>query len=72
MSILPKKKKTMQTKSTRFQRRPRSFRAITGLSKEKYNELLTVKFHKVVYETLYNNVVKKRLLNNLRFIQFRS
>jgi transposase len=34
-----KKKKNMQTKSKRFQSRPRTFRAITGLSIEKYNEL---------------------------------
>jgi hypothetical protein len=34
-----KKKKNMQTKSKRFQSRPRTFRAMTGLSIEKYNEL---------------------------------
>lgn len=30
----------MRTKTERFQRRPRTFRAMTGLSIEKYNELL--------------------------------
>lgn len=41
MSNSPKKKKVMQTKTRRFQRRPRTFRAMTGLSKEKYTELLS-------------------------------
>jgi len=39
MPKIPKKKKIMQTKSKRFQSRPRTFRALTGLSIEKYNSL---------------------------------
>jgi len=40
MTIIPKKKKAMETKTKRFQSRPRTFRSLTGLSKEKYNYLL--------------------------------
>jgi len=58
MSFLPKKKKIMQTKSKRFQRRPRTFRAMTGLSKEKYNEL----YKKLL--PLYEKSELKRLSNS--------
>jgi DDE superfamily endonuclease len=39
MLINHKMKMTMQSKTSRFQRSPRTFRTITGLSIEKYNEL---------------------------------
>ena len=60
MSNSPKKKKVMQTKTTRFQRRPRTFRAMTGLSKEKYNELL------LELVPLYEKSELKRLSNSKR------
>jgi len=60
MSITLKKKKLMQTKSMRFQRRPRTFRAMTGLSKEKYNELLSE------LVPLYENSELKRLSTSKR------
>ncbi len=50
----------MQTKTRRFQRRPRTFRAMTGLSKEKYTEL-----YKELLP-LYEKSELKRLSNSKR------
>jgi len=50
----------MQTKTERFKKRPRSFRAITGLSVEKFNEL----YSKLV--PLYEKAEIKRLSNSNR------
>jgi len=60
MTYSPKNRKSMQTKTTRFQRRPRTFRAMTGLSKEKYTEL----YKELV--PLYEKSELKRLSNSKR------
>ena len=50
----------MQTKTRRFQRRPRTFRAMTGLSIEKFNELYKELF------PLYEKSELKRLSKSKR------
>jgi hypothetical protein len=60
MPFSRKNRKAMETKTTRFQRRPRTFRAMTGLSKEKYTEL----YKELV--PLYEKSELKRLSNSKR------
>ncbi len=50
----------MQSKTTRFQRRPRTFRSITGLSIEKFNKLLKE------LSPLYEKSESQRLTNSNR------
>ena len=50
----------MQSKTTRFQHRPRTFRSITGLSVEKFNKLLNE------LSPLYEKSESKRLNNSKR------
>ncbi len=57
---MQKTDRAMQTKTKRFKKRPRTFRAITGLSVEKFNEL----YSKLV--PLYAKAEIKRLSNSNR------
>jgi len=50
----------MRTKTQRFQRRPRTFRAMTGLRKEKFVELYKE------LQPLYEKSEQKRLSNSKR------